>query len=53
MILDGQMTWDQIEDRSGALHDARGKGVADSPALRGVDRTTMLRERPWLSAVLV
>ena len=46
------MTWGQIEDRSGPLHDAGVKDVADSPALRSVDRITMLRET-WLSAVLV
>ena len=39
-ILGGQMTWGQIEDRSGPLHDA---GVKDA-ALRSVDRITMLPE---------
>ena len=43
-ILGGQMTWGQIEDRSGPLHDAGVKDAADSRALRSVDRITMLSE---------
>ena len=43
-ILGGQMTWGQIEDRSGPLHDAGVKDAADSRALRSVDRITMLPE---------
>ena len=43
-ILGGQMTWGQIEDRSGPLHDAGVKDVANFRALRSVDRITMLPE---------